>query len=94
MSVKHNQPGFHIVELLLALATLGMVGFLGYTYYSNSQLKNNSSSQVVNQTKTDVAPAPAIKSNSDLTKAEKVLNDTDLDSTADSSQLDAQTAGF
>lgn len=98
MKSRNSQAGFHIIEVLLVVTVFGLIGYLGYTYYSQSQKANDTSGsgQVVEQSPVanDVVSAPTIKSTTDLTKAEKVLDDTNLDSNSDSSQLDAQLINF
>jgi hypothetical protein len=96
MSINNSRSGFHVVEILLAVVVVGLLAFLGYTYYNNSRTTDKNSSSTVKQSDAvnDVVPAPAVETTSDLTKVEKVLDDTSLDSTSDVTQLDSQTSGF
>jgi len=96
-SIK-KQQGFHVIEVLLIVLVIGILGFLGYTYYNNFIKTNNTvnSGKIVEQSPvaTDVVSAPTINSAGDLVKAEKVLDETNLDSNSDSTQLDTQLENF
>ena len=93
-----KQSGFSIVEVAIAVAVVGLMGYVGYTAYS--RMKDNSTSndsaQVIKQNPiaSDVPSAPEIKSTTDLVTAEKTLDGTSVDSTGDTTQLDADLATF
>lgn len=88
--IHDNQSGFHIIELLLVIAVVGVIGYLGYNYYNNNLGQAANQNPVAN----DVVAAPTIKTADDLTTAEKVLDETNLDNTDDSSMLDSQLLNF
>ncbi|MBC7746494.1 hypothetical protein H7Y40_00745 [Pedobacter sp.] len=93
MTRTPNNSGFLFAELLIAVAVIGLVGFIGYTAYSRTHDNTaaNSSQSPVAQ---DVTTAPEIKSTTDLVTAEKALDETILDSPSDDAQLDSELNAF
>lgn len=92
-----NQMGFSIVEVVIAIAVVGIGGYVGYTAYSRLQDKNtNSSAQVITQSPVanDIAPAPTITTTDDLTAAEKILDNTNIDNPSDTAELDTELSTF
>lgn len=96
MSRVNKKSGFSIIEIIVVLAVVGVLGYLGYSFYNNQLKIADDSSQAAQQSATanDVPAAPEIKSTDDLTKAEKLLDETNLDNTSDNSQLDAELSAF
>ncbi|MES2971285.1 MAG: hypothetical protein V4702_03130 [Patescibacteria group bacterium] len=101
MKLRTNQSGFSAVELIIILAVVAGLGFVGYTVYDRQPDKkttDNTSQQPKNEsaTATDVGSAPEIKSTSDLDKASATLDQTDPDgsNSTDASQLDSEVSTF
>ncbi len=102
MKLRKLQSGFSVVELVIILAVVGVLAFVGYAVYNRqhntTSTANNNSSQTVNdETKaSDVPPAPVVSSTSDLDKASATLDKVDpgTSNSSDSSQLDSQLSAF
>ncbi len=100
MSHRNNQAGFSGVVLLVTLAVIAAVALVGIRMRNASQqtLSSSASHSVVNKspTATNVKTAPAVSSTNDLNAAAATLDQTDPASSnsADSGQLDGQTAAF
>lgn len=88
------RSGFSAVEIVLIVAIIAIIGFLGYTFYTSYQNKKAIETAATTTTKTQ--DAPAITTASDLDKASKVMDQTELDSgnTDDLSELDKELAEF
>jgi uncharacterized protein (UPF0333 family) len=78
---KNLQNGFAHLGLVLLLAVVVVVGFVGY------KVVNNSKTPISNTTSTSATVAP-IKGTSDLDKVKSTLNSTDLDKDLNSTALD------
>jgi guanyl-specific ribonuclease Sa len=93
-----KQAGFTFIELILVVATVVLIGFVGVTAYNahqnaTQQASTNAPGSVA--TTASVPAAPQISSTSDLTAAENTLDKSDIDAnTSDSSQLDSQLSSF
>lgn len=59
---KINQSGFHLVELIIALAIVGLVGFIGYSVAIGGKAKTNSASQAGNSPKSKSSSASSSSS--------------------------------
>ena len=100
MKSRHSQTGFSIVELLVVVAVLALIGFVGYRVYSalNGNNTTADTTQVANQSSTanDVTSAPAVNSTSNLDDAQKALDQTDPggSNNADAGQLNSELAAF
>lgn len=90
MSVKVENKGFSVIELVIILVVVGLVGYMGYIFVSRQNSNANNQSAVA----TDVQGAPQIKSTTDLTNAEKLLDSADLDQKTDNAELDSVLADF
>ena len=77
MSTSKFQSGFAPLEVVLVAAVVVLVGFLGYTFYTNSQQTNGSQGSSETATANDTQSAPAVNSTSDLDTAANVLDQTD-----------------
>jgi len=97
---NNNQSGFSIVVLVLVVIVIILVGVLGYMGYNayvdqQKQTKDADNAKVEqNPIAGDVVAAPNINSVDDLSDAEKILNESDLDNTSDNSQLNSQLSTF
>lgn len=85
-----KQQGFAALEVLLVLVVVAVLGFTAWTYYNHHQTAIAPESPTA-----QVQPSPQINSLADLTTAENVLNQIDIDAnSSDSSQLDSQLSNF
>lgn len=103
MKIHTNQSGFSIVEVLIVVAVVAVLSFVGYTVYDRQQVKttdseSNTTQQITDQSSsaTDVKSAPTINSTEDLDKAEAILDQTDPggSNNVDANQLDSETSAF
>ncbi|HEY0964927.1 MAG TPA: hypothetical protein VGE13_00425 [Candidatus Saccharimonadales bacterium] len=96
MSRTHNtlQKGFGAIEILIVIAVVIILGFLGWkaweAYTDKPSDTSNQESKQQNNTMPSESDIPTIESESDLDKAEKMLDDTDIDGT-ESKDLESQT---
>ena len=90
---KKSVKPLAIIFIIAAAATLLIVAWLIYSSASqndNQSYSNSETSEV--RTDPDANPeerAPSIDENADLKEAEEFLNDTDIDSALDTSELDS-----
>jgi len=95
MIFTRNQSGFTLVEIAIVIVVVGIIAFLGYTFYNNQIQKSASDESSQSAVAEDVDSAPEINSTEDLDAAEEVLDGTDPSgNSSDSSQLDAELAEF
>lgn len=96
MSKNSKSAGFAVFEVLIVVVVLVLIGFVGYTIYNRQNAdKTPGTSQLENDpaVANDVQEAPEVKSEEDLDKAEKALDDASLDSSlSDSEELDDQSS--
>lgn len=78
---KNKQAGFGVVEVLLILTVLSLVGFVGWRLY-----EANKKPEV--ETATSGNDTTAIEKAEDLEAAKQQLNNEDVDSTLDTSEID------
>lgn len=88
MSTAARKRGFSVIELTIAIVTLGLLGYLGYVFLTRPSISTQ------NPVATDVESSPQIKSTADLKNAEKVLDSADLDQAGDSSLLSSNLSSF
>lgn len=94
MSQVHKR-GFAILGVLIVVAVIGSVCFLGYTFYSQQQYAQTTDSTTEEaSTVTDIPQAPAITTTSDLTEAEKTLDEIVIGEDSDASDLDDELSTF
>ena len=96
MRLFKNQSGFSAVEAVLIILLIGLLLFVGYTFY-NSQLSPDAStntSQSGSSSSEDVPDAPEINSESDLDNADDTLDQVDVEesNSSDDAELDGDTA--
>lgn len=93
MKLSKNITGFTVFEFVLIVGVVGILGLVGYNVYSRNQTTTtgSGSSAVAEKATTD---ASEIKSEQDLADAEKVLDQTDVENSSESAQLDADLALF
>lgn len=98
MNFRKNQSGFSVVELVIILAIVSAIAFVGYTVYNRQQdnkaVDGGDSSTSQSAVANDVPSAPEVKSASDLDKASATLDNANLDDDNDSSQLDSELSAF
>ena len=93
MSLKSNQSGFSVIEACVVLLVVGLIGFAGFTVYSNQQDKDTTLPTAADNFEKGTSDQQ-FNSTADLTAAEKTLDTTKVDNTSDSAQLDSQLAAF
>lgn len=85
--LKFNQGGFSIVETVIVVAVLALVGFIGWRVYDGMQSKQAAeTTQTTNETSKQ---APEVKNSEDLQKAEDFVNNTDVNKTLDTGDIDS-----
>lgn len=93
-----KEHGFSFIALLIILAVVGVLVFVGYSVYNrqNTTADNTDAATTAPAaTKAkDTPPAPQINSTSDLDKASATLDQTDTSSSADATALDSQLQSF
>lgn len=88
---KLNQKGFAAFELIVLAGVVIIVALAGWNIY---RLQQSNGSVSTTETVKAVPSAPAIISTSDLDQAATALDRTQLDSSADTAQLDKDLASF
>lgn len=90
MKSLSKQAGSMVIEIALGVLVVGLLAFIGYTYWTNSQPK-----PAVSDT-TTTSKNEEIKKASDLDKETKTLEATDLDkeNTADLEAMDKELNSF
>lgn len=81
-----NNKGFGVVEVILVIAVVALIGLIGWRVWT-AQQDNDGVEQVDTSNSTE---APTIKSDEDLDKADKALDETNLEG-SESQQLDTET---
>lgn len=95
MRTRNNQSGFSVVELVIVLAVVVVLGFVGYSVYKSQNNKTDDTTTTSQSaTASDVPSAPTINSTSDLDEAAIMLDQTDTSSSSDSAQLDSELQSF
>jgi prepilin-type N-terminal cleavage/methylation domain-containing protein len=90
-----SKSGFTVIELVVVISVVGLLAFLGYTFYTQQQHKvADTVTEVPSPTIATVPPAPIINTATDLTLAEKALDSTASANSNDSAQLDSEFANF
>lgn len=83
--MNSKNKGFAVVEILIVVAVIALIGFLGWTFY-NKQLVGDTPS-TVNTSAEGVMPE--VSNDADLQSAENALEGIDIDSAVDTSDIDA-----
>ena len=91
-----DQSGFSPFETGILIATVALLGLAGFLVYDRQQDKkaasqNSSATQTADET---IPEAPEIKNTEDLTKAEQVVDQANIDKTQDGDQLDKELNSF
>jgi prepilin-type N-terminal cleavage/methylation domain-containing protein len=83
---RHNnsQSGFTIIEVVLVVVVLAIIGFLGWRFLSSQVTTDKTNDESSQQQE-----PPIVKSSDDLKSAEDFLNDTEIENTLDTSEIDA-----
>lgn len=92
---KASQKGLALFEIII-ISVVAVVALAGWNIYQRNQ-NNKSSSQTVSSTPTTlkvVPSAPEVTSASDLDKASKTLDETQVDSNSDTVDLDKELSSF
>jgi len=104
VSIRKGQAGFSVFELLLAVVVIAAIAAAGYWVYHKHHTTTPTVSTSTSTTAstspaaqaTNVSSAPQINNTSDLTKAEKILDDNNpaTANSSDSSELNSQLSAF
>ena len=81
MSKLTRQAGFGVVEIILVLAVLGLIGFVGWRLYDQ-----NKADTMTEQTNSSDTP---IEKAEDLDAEVDELNSQDIDESLDTTEIDA-----
>jgi len=88
-----NQFGFSAVEAIIIVVVVAIIGAAGYMMFKRNTAKDATPTATTSSVSEPVAPE--VKSTSDLTAAQKALDDADVNAAStDSSQLDTQLNSF
>ncbi len=93
MKLHSSQDGFSVFELVLVVIVLGIIAIAGLRLLNaNNNLATTTGSTAASPTQ----KAPAVKSTSDLDKAQNTLNQNDPTTTnsSDNNQLNSQLSGL
>lgn len=97
MNIK-RQAGFGVVIILVVLVALTTIGFVGFKIYSNAhsaEAQANDGKATQQAKSNTAAKAPEITSAADLDKASAALDSIDADNDdGDTSQLNTQLNGL
>ena len=86
MKVLRNQQGIaHLAVLLLLMAVVAGVAFVGYRVVKSDEADTNAT---VSDNRSTAVPKQ-IKSKNDLSKADNALDNTTIESSVDPNQLDS-----
>jgi prepilin-type N-terminal cleavage/methylation domain-containing protein len=88
--MSSNNKGFSVVEILIVVAVVGLIGFVGWKVYDNRQSDN--SKQQASTEQQDADAVPAVNGTSDLKESEDYLNSQDIDKELDTTELDEALA--
>ncbi len=80
--------GFSIVEGVVIVAIVAVIGALGWVFYNNFVAGDGSTSTSDSAVTTDKS-MPAVETSSDLQKAEEAINAINIDTSVDTSAIDA-----
>lgn len=83
MKLNKNHYGFGAVEVILILAVLGLVGFLGWRLY-----EANKAPEVETANSTTSDDVPAIEKAEDLDAAADTMHNQKIDEALDTSEMD------
>ena len=89
MNKLAKQNGFSAVELILVLAVVGLLGFIGWRVYEQNRSIPEAPAAANTESTEEV---PAVESAEDLDKAVDTLNDQDIDSELETSEIDEALA--
>lgn len=91
---RSTQRGFAILETLIIVGVIAMVAAAGWYIYQRQQKNDSASTASTSETIEVVPTAPAVTTAGDLDKATQTLDQTQLDTTADTAQLDKDLVSF
>ena len=90
-----GQKGFALFEAIVIVGVVAIVALAGWNIYRLQQNNGSVSTQrTSNASLQPIATAPAISSTKDLDIAAQTLDQTQIDSSADTAQLDKDLASF
>jgi hypothetical protein len=93
MHKKSTKTGFTLVEVFVAIVVVILL--VGAVYwFANRQNGASGASTSQSAVADDVPEAPVIESVEDLTAAEQTLDNVDIESSGDSTQLDNELSAF
>lgn len=91
---RYTQRGFAILETLLIAGVIAIVAAAGWYIYQRQQTNDSASTTNTSPTIEVVPTAPAVTTAGDLDKAAQTLDQTQLDTAADTTQLDKDLVSF
>jgi hypothetical protein len=94
---KKTQTGFGIVQISLIVFMAVAIGLTGFAIINRQNDKSASDPTGTSEQSPaveGVSPAPEIKSTEDLSRAEKAVDESQVEGSNDASELDAELGGF
>lgn len=95
MYAHKNHAGFSIIEVVIVLAVVILLGYLGYIFVSRTTSNTSTQDTALQSDTSDVSSTPQINSREDLDTAEKVLDENDpAKNNMDATELDREFSQF
>lgn len=91
---RFTQKGFALFETLVIVGVIVIVAAAGWYIYQRQQKNDSAGTASTSKTIKAVPTAPAVTTAQDLDKAVQTLDQTQLDATSDTAQLDKDLASF
>lgn len=89
--MNNKSTGFSLVEILLVVAVVALLGFIGFRVWDANSGQNNRPAATTTQEDGSRDDAPVINDASDLDKANRALDETDVEGNS-STQLESEVA--
>lgn len=91
---RFNQRGFTLFETLVIVGVIAIVAAAGWNIYQRQQKNSSASTASTGETVELVPSVPSVSTVADLDKAVQTLDQTQIDTSVDTAQLDKDLASF